>query len=54
MAYRWLFGRPPRAEEVEIGRAFLAGAAGRGLGLEAAWSDYAHVLLCSNEFVYVD
>ena len=53
-AYRRLFGRSPRAEEIEIGRSFLADAAARGLGPEAAWSDYAHVLLCSNEFVYVD
>ena len=41
IAYRRLFGRPPRAEEVEIGRSFLARAARRGLAAEAAWSDYA-------------
>src|SRR5262249_34952330 len=34
-AYRLLFGRPPRAEEVDIGRSFLARAAGRGT--DAAW-----------------
>jgi hypothetical protein len=51
-AYRLLFGRPVRPEEAEIGRAFLARAARRGD--EAAWIDYAHVLLCSDEFVYVD
>jgi hypothetical protein len=51
-AYRCLFGRPPRAEEVEIGRSFLAHAAARGP--DAAWFDYAHLLLCSNELIYVD
>jgi hypothetical protein len=51
-AYRWLYGRPPQAEEVEIGRSLLASGVARGR--EDAWFDYAHVLLCSNEFVYVD
>src|SRR5262249_48309478 len=37
-AYRWLLGRPPRAEEVAIGRSFLARAAARGP--DAAWFDY--------------
>jgi hypothetical protein len=53
-AYRSLFGRPARAEEVEIGRSFLARWAARGLASEAAWADYAHLLFCSNEFVYID
>jgi hypothetical protein len=52
LAYRSLFGRPPRPEEVEIGRSFLARAASRGA--DAAWIDYAHVLLCSNELIYTD
>jgi hypothetical protein len=50
--YRWLYGRPPRPEEVAIGRSFLSHAATRGR--DEAWFDYAHVLLCSNEFFYVD
>jgi hypothetical protein len=51
--YRWLFARPPRAEEVDIGRSFLVCAlAARGPG--AAWFDYVHMLLCSNELVYID
>jgi hypothetical protein len=52
-AYHLLLARPPRAEEVEIGKAFLHRDAARH-GSEAAWTDYAHILLCSNEFVYVD
>jgi hypothetical protein len=51
-AYRLLFGRPVRPEEAEIGRAFLSRAARRGS--DAAWIDYVHVLLCSDECVYVD
>jgi hypothetical protein len=51
-AYRWLYGRTPRPEEVAIGRSFLARGAARGR--EDAWFDYAHVLLCSNEFIYID
>ena len=51
-AYRLLFGRPPRAEEMRIGKVFLARAAKESA--DAAWIDYIHVLLCSNEFVYLD
>jgi len=51
-AYLLLFSRPVRAEEVETCREFLARAS-RG-GAASAWSDLAHVLLCSNEFVYLD
>jgi Protein of unknown function (DUF1553) len=51
-AYQLLFGRLPREEEVSIGKAFLGRVSGRGS--EATWTDYLHVLLCSNEFVYLD
>jgi hypothetical protein len=51
-AYRLLYARPPSAEEVAIGLDFLARGSARGD--DAAWADYAHVLLCSNEFVYID
>ncbi len=51
-AYSLLFSRPARAAEIEICRQLLA-RAGRN-GARAAWADLAHVLLCSNEFVYLD
>jgi hypothetical protein len=51
-AYRRLYAREPRTEEVQIGLSFLGRNAARGR--DAAWFDYAHVLLCSNEFLYVD
>jgi hypothetical protein len=49
-AYLLLYGRPPVEEEVKIGLDFL----GRGGGSEKAWEEYCQVLLCANEFIYVD
>ncbi len=50
-AYQILYGRPARVEELEIARQVLkAGKAGP----EAAWRELAHVLLCTNEFIYMD
>ena len=51
-AYQLLFARAPTAEEVAVAERVLqsAGAAEPA----AAWTDFAHVLLCSNEFVYLD
>jgi hypothetical protein len=49
-AYHLLYARPPLAEEVKIGLNFL-GRAGRG---EAGWEAYCQVLLCANEFIYID
>jgi mono/diheme cytochrome c family protein len=47
-AYQLLFARPPTAEETRIGRELI------GAGDSSDWSDWAHVLLCSNEFIYLD
>jgi hypothetical protein len=51
-AYRLVFGRPALPAEVEVCRRFLA-RSGRA-NTAAAWQGLAHVLLCSNEFLYVD
>jgi hypothetical protein len=51
-AYEILFSRPAHAEELNIGRNLIAKFGGPDT--EAAWRDFAHVLLCSNEFIYVD
>jgi hypothetical protein len=51
-AYALLYGRPPLEEEVAVGLDLLA--AGRGRTSERAWEEYCQVLLCANEFVYVD
>ncbi|NBO93327.1 MAG: DUF1553 domain-containing protein, partial [Planctomycetia bacterium] len=45
--YRWLFARPATDTEVRLGLDYLAAAG-------ADWSEYAQVLLGSNEFLYVD
>ena len=47
--FRLVFARAPTADEMKISRAFVA-KPGKG----DAWRDLAHVLLCSNEFVYLD
>jgi hypothetical protein len=49
-AYALLFARPPTREEIEIGLEALAASE----PAEAAWEAYAQILLCSNEFLYVD
>ncbi len=52
-AYRLLYGRAPEAQEVAVGRATLSKL--REAGPEdRAWAAYCQVLLCANEFVYVD
>ena len=54
--YRRLFGRTAEAEEIAIGRKFLAAAA-KTTSEPAqlnAWEEYLQTLLVSNEFVFVD
>ena len=50
-AYVLLYGRPPTAEETKVGVRFLTR---RGPATDAAWEEYAQLLLCANEFIYVD
>ena len=45
-----LFGRPVQDAELTTAREFLA----KNEALSANWQDYCHVLLCSNEFFYID
>jgi Protein of unknown function (DUF1553). len=61
LAYRLALGRPPADGELQQAKAFLNefGKQARQLlpGPEAeteTWVSLAHVLICSNEFVYVD
>ncbi len=49
-AYNLLYGRPASEDEVKIGIDFL----NRGGGADKAWQEYCQVLLCANEFIYVD
>jgi hypothetical protein len=50
-AYELIFGRPARAEELEIAESIIRSSEANS---DAGWVDLAHILLCSNEFVYLD
>jgi hypothetical protein len=52
-AYRWLYARPPHEDELAIGLAFLAEGSSAG-ARDKTWEEYAQVLLCANEFLYID
>jgi hypothetical protein len=52
-AYGLLYGRPPTAEERAIGEKFLSASSKRA-DIYATWQAYCQVLLCANEFIYVD
>jgi hypothetical protein len=49
--YRLILGRAPTPREVEIGRDLLRQAAPANYN---AWERYCQLLLCTNEFLYVD
>jgi hypothetical protein len=49
-AYRLLYGRPPAAEEVRLGLAFLR----KGGEPAARWPRYAHALMAANEALFID
>ena len=50
--YRLLFSRQPNPEELSLGVAFVGG--GSEPGGARRWEQYAHLLLASNEALYVD
>jgi len=51
-AYQMLFGRRPSEEELVVAQTIVAG--GDPTVPNGGWIDLAHLLLCSNEFIYVD
>ena len=51
-AYWLLYGRPPTDVELRLGREFVDDS--RADNKLAAWQQYAHVLLASNELLFVD
>ena len=51
-AFQLLFARPARPEELKLAQRLLATTGDNDPA--AAWRELAHVLLCSNEFVYLD
>jgi hypothetical protein len=46
--YILTLGRPPTRAEIELGVQLL------GTGGAGAWEQYCHMILCTNEFVYLD
>jgi hypothetical protein len=48
--YHLLYGRPPTANELELGKKFVAG----GSKAPRQWESYVQALLLANEFVFVD
>jgi len=52
--YQSLYGRSPTAEEFNVGCAAVSSGGTGSVGTMDAWEQYCHVLLCANEFVYVD
>ncbi len=53
-AYAILFARPPSPEEIEIGLATLSHGREAGEPANDAWDAYTQILLCTNEFLFVD
>jgi hypothetical protein len=62
LAYRQAYGRTPTEEETARAETFLREQAARAAGSapaggtsdDAAWQDFCHAILNSNEFLYVD
>ena len=52
--YQLLYGRPPTAQEAEVGLAAVASTSSDASAITDAWDQYCQVLLCANEFIYVD
>ena len=52
--YTRVLAREPSDPERARAAQFLVGFEDDTAGLNSAWIDFCHVLLCSNEFVYVD
>jgi hypothetical protein len=53
LAYRLLFSRSPHADELEIGKGYLAGEDAAAVSLTRI-QRYAQALLCSSEFLFVE
>jgi hypothetical protein len=52
--HAWLFARRPAADEAKLGGDYVAVARAAGATEAEAWRRYAHALLVSNEFQFID
>ena len=48
--YQTLYARPPSEREIALAEAALGAASDQ----KTAWESYCQVLLCANEFAYID
>ena len=51
LAYRLLYGRPPKSEETQMGLAFVTTDADQSSS--PIWQRYAQVLISTNEFLFL-
>jgi hypothetical protein len=52
--YQLLYARPASKEEIKLGLRALALARAGTKEKDVAWEEYCQVLICANEFIYVD
>jgi mono/diheme cytochrome c family protein len=52
--YKLVYGRPPTPQELEMELRGLRAASESGTSSAGAWEQLCQVLICANEFVYVD
>jgi hypothetical protein len=52
--YQLLYGHPASKPEIQLGLRALAAARAGVKEKAAAWEEYCQILICANEFIYVD
>jgi hypothetical protein len=52
--YQLLYGRPAGKQEIQVGLNALAHARAGGADKDLVWEEYCQVLICANEFLYID
>lgn len=52
--YQSIFQRSPTPEELKIAELFVSNLRSRGVNEAESWRQYAHALLASNEFLFID
>lgn len=52
--YRQIYQRSPTVAERQIGTEYLAALSEKNVAEEEMWREYVHVLLASNEFLFID
>ena len=52
--YQLLYGRPASKEEIKLGLSALSQARSGTKENDLVWEEYCQVLICANEFLYVD